>query len=137
MSHRDPIGDDVRKLRRARRLGTGAVCALCGQQNPVALRRARRSLLEAHHLGGSANDAQLTVTVCRNCHAVLTEASRVSGVELGHCDDRHLLERLEAVLRGQADFDDLRAERERAWADELAAEATRLDRDFPGWRKRK
>jgi hypothetical protein len=134
LSRRDPIGDDVRKLRRARRLGAGAVCVLCGEENPVELRRARGSLLEAHHVGGLANDSQLTVIVCRNCHALLTEAARVSDVELGHRDDRQPLERLEAVLRGQADFDELLAQRQRAWADELAAEAARLDRDFPGWR---
>lgn len=135
MSRRDPIGDDVRRLRRARRLGAGAVCVLCGEENPVELLRVGRSLLDAHHLGGTANDARLTVVVCRNCHAVLTEAGRVGGIELGHDDDRHLLERLEAVLRGQADFDELRARRQRAWADELAAEATRLDRDHPDWRR--
>jgi NMD protein affecting ribosome stability and mRNA decay len=135
VSRGDPIGDDVRKLRRARRLGTEAVCVLCGEENPVELRQAGRSLLEAHHPGGSANDARLTVVVCRNCHAVLTEAGRISGVELGRSEARHLLERLEAVLRGQADFDELRARRQRAWADALAAEARRLDRDFPDWRR--
>jgi hypothetical protein len=134
VSEPDPIGDDVRKLRRERHLGAGAVCVLCGDANPVELRRAGRSVLEAHHLGGFANDARLTVVVCRNCHALLTEASRVSGVELSRDDARHLLERLEAVLRGQADFDELLAQRQRAWADELAAEAARLDRDLPGWR---
>ena len=135
MSRQDPIGDDVRKLRRERRLGAGAVCVLCGEENRAKLRRAGRSLLEAHHPGGVANDALLTVILCRNCHAQLTEAGRDSGVELGHSDDRHPLERLEAVLRGLADFDELRAGRERAWADEVAAEVTRLDRDFPDWRK--
>jgi hypothetical protein len=137
VSRHDPIGDDVRKLRRARRLGAGAACVLCGATDPVELRRVGRSLLEAHHVGGSANDLRLTSVVCRNCHAVLTEASRVSGVALGHCDGRHLLERLVAVMRGQADFDERRAQRERFWADELAAEVTRLDRDFPGWRNSK
>ena len=131
MSRRDPIGDDLRQVRRARRLGAGAVCVLCGVENPVEP-RVERSLLEAHHLGGVANDARLTVVVCRNCHARLTEAGRVDGVELDHDDDRPLLERLEAVLRGQAAFDELRAQRARVWADELAAEAARRDGDEPG-----
>jgi len=130
----DPIGRDVRKLRRARRLGDGAACVLCGTRNPVALVRAERSLLEAHHLGGKANDDSLVVVVCKNCHAELTEAQHESGIELRRDRERVSLARLEAVLRGLADFFALLVVGLRGWADELARGLSRLDREHPGWR---
>ena len=78
----DPIGNDVRKLRRARRLGPGAACVICGEANRDQLKRMSRSLLERHHLAGRANDPELTVVVCLNHHARLSEAQRDSGVDL-------------------------------------------------------
>lgn len=134
MKQDDPIGRDVRKLRRARRLGDGAVCVLCGKESPEALMRVGRSLLEAHHLGGAVNDDMLVVVVCRNCHAELTEAQHDSCIELRRDRDRVPLQRLEAVLRGLADFFELLALRLRTWADELAHVVSVLDRIEPGWR---
>jgi hypothetical protein len=135
MSTPDPIGNDVRKLARERRLGEGAVCVLCGKDDSDALMRVGRTLLEAHHLGGEANDRSLTVVVCRNCHARLSEGQRDSGVDLRRRPERSSLERLEAVLRGLADFCALLAKGLCYWADELARTVGRLDRDFPGWRQ--
>jgi hypothetical protein len=131
----DPIGDDVRGLRRQRRLGGGAACVICGETVPVVLLRARRSLLEQHHIGGDANDSGLTVVVCRNHHAVLTEAGRVSGIALDRRAERSSLERLEAVLRGLADFFELLARTLRYWAVELATTVRRLDARWPDWRR--
>jgi hypothetical protein len=130
----DPIGDDVRGLRRQRQLGPDAVCVICGETNPAVLLRVRRSLLEQHHLGGEANDPELTVIVCRNHHAVVTEAGRVSGIELGRGAERSSLERLEAVLRGLADFFEMLGRALRHWAEELATTVRRLDARWPGWR---
>jgi hypothetical protein len=100
----------------------------------VVLLRVRRSLLEQHHLGGEANDPELTVVVCRNHHAVLTEAGRVSGIELDRRTERHSLERLEAVLRGVADLFELLAHALRHWAVEIATTVRRLDTHSPEWR---
>jgi hypothetical protein len=127
----DPIGNDVRKVRRARRLGSDAVCVLCGESNPIALRRVDRSLLELHHVGGEANDGSLVAIVCRNCHALLSEAQHDSGVELQRRRDRASTERLEAVLRGLADFFALLVARLREWADELHRTVSRREDGFP------
>lgn len=131
----DPIGDDLRGLRRQRRLGPGAACVICGETNLALLRRVRRSLLEQHHLGGEANDPELTVVVCRNHHAVLTEAGRGSGIVLDRRAERSSPERLEAVLLGLADFFELLARTLRQWAVELATTVRRLDAGWPEWRR--
>jgi hypothetical protein len=132
----DAIGNDVRKLRRERRLGRGACCVLCGTKDLPALRKISRTHLQEHHVVGKANDDRLVVVVCLNCHADLSEAQRDSGVQLRSRDDRTSLERLEAVLRGLADFLFLLAAALVRWADELAAQTRRLDAAFPSWRDR-
>jgi hypothetical protein len=129
----DPIRDDARRARRQRRLGSDAVCVLCGERTPDVLIKVRRSLLEHHHLAGEANDPELTVVVCRNDHAKLTEAQRVSGVELRRASERSSLARLEAVLCGLADFFVLLAQALRGWAAEIRATIKRLDEGWPGW----
>jgi hypothetical protein len=118
----DPIGDDVRKLRRARRLGPDAACVVCGETNSEQLRRISRSLLEQHHLAGRANVSELTVVVCRNHHAQLSEAQRSSGVNLRGGAPRGPGARAAALLRGLADLAELAAPRWRAHADELEAD---------------
>jgi hypothetical protein len=133
----DPVGDDARRARRERRLGPEAVCVVCGEESPELLTRVRRSVLERHHVAGEANDPDLTVVVCRNHHALLTEAQRVSGIKLCRAADRVSLERLEAVLRGLADFFVMLAYALREWADELGRTIRRLDEGWPGWREGK
>jgi hypothetical protein len=130
----DPIGEDARRARRERRLGPEAACVICGETDPAVLLRVGRSLLDQHHLGGKVNDPELTVVVCRNHHAVLTEAGRVSGIELDRRAERSSLERLEAVLRGLADLFALLVQALRGWADELRDTICRLDEGWPGWR---
>ena len=80
--HRDPIASAVRQAKRARRIGTDAACVLCGYCTPESLLRVDRTLLERHHVAGRANDADLTVVVCRNCHGELTEQCRDAGVSM-------------------------------------------------------
>lgn len=55
---------------------------LCGVTTPEALLRVDHTILEAHHVFGRANDANTTMIVCRNCHAVLTEGQRASNTPL-------------------------------------------------------
>jgi hypothetical protein len=121
----DSIGNDVRKLRRARRLGRGAACVVCGETNPEQLQRAAGSLLERHHLAGRANDPQLTVVLCRNHHAQLSELQRDSGLDLHENPTRPAGERTAALLRGLADLAELSAPHLRRHADAL--EADRID----------
>jgi hypothetical protein len=131
---REPIQSDARKARRLRRLGAKATCILCGQENPECLERVDRSLLEDHHVVGMAIDPGLTVVVCRNCHASLSEGQRDAGIELRHDMKRSRLELLADVLDGLAILCEQLAPRLVAWADELRAVVTRLDRGFPEWR---
>jgi hypothetical protein len=116
----DPIGDDLRKLHRSRRLGAHAACVICGEQNPPALRRVPRSLLERHHLAGRANDPGLTVVLCLNHHALLSEAQRDSGVDLRRRTPSNPMLRAAAQLNGFADLFEQAAPSCRQLAHELA-----------------
>ncbi len=128
------LEQDVRKALRARRLGADDCCVLCGEQSPDCLLRVRRSLLEGHHLAGVASDPTLLVTLCRNCHAIVTEAQRDAGVDLTHEQARSLLDRLEGVLRGAALFFALLAARLEQWAEKLSCLIGALDARYPAWR---
>jgi hypothetical protein len=123
----DSIGNDVRKLRRGRRLGPGAACVVCGETDPVQLQRVKRSLLERHHLAGRANDPDLTVVVCRNHHARLSEAQRDSGVDLLEDPSRPQAQRTAALLRGLADLAELSAPHLRRHADALETDHIDID----------
>jgi hypothetical protein len=131
---RNELRTELRKELRARRLGHDASCALCGKRNPEALRRLHRSLLEEHHLAGVASDSALTVTVCRNCHAELSESQRDHDLDLEHGRDRTALEAVEALLRGLALFVAKLAERLFEWAESLSDLIRALDSAFPEWR---
>jgi hypothetical protein len=117
----DPIGDDVRKQRRRRRLGDNAACAICGETDRDQLTRVPQSLLERHHVAGRGNDAELNVVVCLNHHAKLSEAQRVSGVDLSADPGRPPVRRTAGLLRGLADFAELLVPSLRRHADELDA----------------
>ncbi len=131
----NPVQNAVRQKRREERLGPDAACALCGVPTPEALLCVDRSLLEEHHVVGRANDRDLTIPVCRNCHAVLTEGQLAEGVPLTR--QRSLLERLRAILLALAAFLTHLADRLRKWAEHVAALIADLDRRYPSWRKLK
>lgn len=88
----NPIQNDVRKTKRRCKLGENPACAHCGDRRP--------EVLEKHHLVGKANEPALTITLCRNCHAVATERLRQSGVSME--PPPTLLQRLLAILKGIA-----------------------------------
>ena len=135
MSPREPspIVNDARKAARRRRLRESA-CAVCGAGDPTVLVTAGRTLLESHHVAGAANDANLEATLCRNCHALATEAQRDAGAVLSHADDRQALERLAAALRSLGSFFALLADACATWADTLTALIATMDARLPGWR---
>lgn len=82
MTEQDPIGNDARRAKRDRRLGPHKICVLCGYASLEGLRSVPGHLLEAHHVVGRANDAGLTVLLCRNCHAEITEENQAHGVSM-------------------------------------------------------
>jgi hypothetical protein len=133
MPEHNPIQNDAREARRKARLGRDAVCILCGCNQWVALTPVPRSLLEAHHVACKANDGDMTVPLCRNCHAITTE-------ELRRCDaatgaPAHRLARLVAILRAIGAFLKLLGEKMMLWANELAEFVNALDRRYPHWRQ--
>lgn len=128
----DPIRTDARRTRRARRIGPDAACARCGLATPETLIAADRSILEAHHVCGRANDSGLTVPLCRNCHAVATEGQRAAGATFAAPPT--VLHQIAAALASFFAFLADLAERGMAWAGALASLSTELDAAYPAWR---
>lgn len=128
----NPIRNDARKAQRGRSLGAHAACALCGYANPEALIRVRRSLLEHHHVCAKANDPELTVVLCRNCHAEVTEGQRVAGVRFGA--PATVLHQFTAALASLAVFVWALGGRFADWATAFTAFIARLDQELPSWR---
>jgi hypothetical protein len=134
VSRPDPIGNEVRKARRERRLGPNAVCVLCGFADPAALVLVHRSLLEKHHPFAVAHVPGATVPLCRNCHALQTERMRDAAIPLTG-DDLSELEVIEAVLRAHAIFLRADADALERFVDDLDLRINDLDERFPGWRE--
>lgn len=130
---RNPIGNDARKARRARRLGPDAACVKCGVKTPEALTVVERTMLEEHHVAGRANDDALTVTLCLNCHRIATEGQNVAGVDFGPRET--VLERLAAVLLAVGVFLCQLGEWLQEWARRLLNQIAGLDGYAPGWRE--
>ncbi len=127
----DPIGNDARNARRERRLGADARCFLCGFAKPAAIFTAHRKVLEKHHVVGRANDPELTVILCLNCHAVMTEEYRAHGVSMRPGD---ILERVIAILRACSAFLPAVGDTCFRLATELQRFLAALDAKYPGWR---
>ncbi len=128
----DPIKTDARRGRRARSLGHEAACARCGITTPETLVTANRTILEAHHVCGRANDEGLTVPLCRNCHAILTEGQRAAGATL--TQPPTLLHQVAAALSSLFVFLRDVGERGPAWVAAISNLIADLDRAFPAWR---
>jgi hypothetical protein len=78
-------------------------------------------VVEFHHVAGRANDPELGVFLCLTHHRKLTEQMRDEGFNLRHDEKRTELQRLEAVLRGTALFEELHAAACRRWAEIVSA----------------
>lgn len=125
--------DAVRVAKRDARLGENAVCVFCGYANADALVPVKRSIVEKHHVVGRAHEAAITVPVCRNCHAVLTEAVRRSGASMKEAPN--LLERLVTMLEAVGTFFKMMGQAFLWWAEQLARFILGLDQRYPDWRK--
>jgi hypothetical protein len=128
----NPIRTDARRARRTRILGPDAACALCGYLTPEALIPMKRTLLEAHHVCTRDNDPDLTVPLCRNCHAEMTEAQRAAGVCFA--SPPTLLHQLASALASLAAMFAAIGDRFAFWAAALATLVATLDREVPAWR---
>ena len=95
----------------------------------------RCSLLQEHDVAGVANDARLTIVLCRNCHAVAQAQLKDAGVDITHRSQRNLLEVIVAVLKGAGLTMIEWGKRFVDWAERLAAGIAELDEACPGWRE--
>lgn len=114
----NPIKNELRKQRRTEKLGENAACARCGITTPEALIMVGHSLLEAHHVVGKAHDCDLTVPLCRNCHAEVTEGARDAGASMRPAGS--IWERVVMMLRALGSFFLCLGQHLIQWAGELA-----------------
>lgn len=112
--------------------GPQAVCVICGWSNPVALRESNRTLLEEHHIVGVNNNDDVRVTVCRNCHEVLSEACRDLGADMS--TQRSLLESIAEMCRIRSVFERASADMQAGMALKLDKFVNILDTQCPNWR---
>lgn len=127
-----PTATAVRQIRRERRFGPNAACVRCGITALETLVPVKRRFLEAHHVCGQANDDALTVPVCRNCHAVLTERQQAAGVTFTIPPTV-----LHQIVASLASFFTMLHElcgRGMDWVDGLSGLIADLDTAYPEWR---
>jgi hypothetical protein len=125
MGNPHPLGLDLLRNRATQRLPADAACVLCGERDrEVLAKRAASSVpasvLEVHHVGGRANDPDMTVVLCLNCHRRMSARMPLYGVDLGPDPNRSSAERLVGVLRGLAVFFEQLARALMVWAQELS-----------------
>ena len=128
----DPIASETRLAKRERLLGEDPACVLCGLATIESLIAVQRDVLEAHHIVGRANDDALTVPLCRNCHAEITEGYRDAGMPLNRPPT--LLHKLVAILRALGAMLLALGQKCAAWAEALARLIQQLDAALPRWR---
>jgi len=128
MGDREPIRTAKRIALRKERLGKHAFCVLCGyaclesltsisrdwlETRGIPTKRIAR-LLEEHHVVGEAHDADLTITLCLNCHREITERLAREGVSMRPEANRRKF--IAMMLRASAVLFDCLAISFRKWA---------------------
>jgi hypothetical protein len=98
------------------------------------MRRAKLHLIEYNHVAGRANDPDLTVPMCLNCHARYSAMQRLNDVDLEWYPERTALDwvrdsaaQIAYLLRQLADVLEL-------WAEALGTASAGLDDKYPFWR---
>jgi len=139
---RDPMKTAVREQKRRDRLPANAACALCGETDPVKLRKAteeavagiaRRQFLEAHHVMGRHIDPDLIVVLCLNHHAEATESLRRGGVAME--PQKNLLELLVLALKAVSAFLQNALRSIERWIGRIEKFIRSLDAECPSWRE--
>ncbi len=133
----NPIANDARRARRARRLPPEARCVHCLIDNPVVLLppKTKRpdSVLEEHHVVGWRIDEDLTAVLCANCHQLQHEELRELGVDLKR-PSANLLDQLLTWLTAVGAFLHALGDSAHQLATRLRALLTALDFHHPTWR---
>ena len=120
----NPKKTAVREAKRQRRLPPNAVCSTCEESAHVTL--------EMHHPMGTAHEPNLTVPLCKNCHAKATDDQYREGVPLSATDS--LPDRLAAILGALAAFFRFLADAFNRLQNQVKEFAGKLDLALPGWR---
>ncbi len=128
----NPAGPAHRRCRKSLRLGPNARCVRCGEEELDALCEAPRRLLERHHYLGDAHDPGRVVSLCANCHRVLSAKQLDDGVPLEPVET--CLERLSAMVVALASHQQGIAEAQMEWHDRLQMLVEGLDGYCPDWR---
>lgn len=127
----DPIKNDARRSKQERRVGKGARCAQCGIGNFETLRPVKASLIESHHVVGRANDSDLVVPLCKNCHALATEKLAQVGASMN--PPNTVLHKLVEVLKALGAFFTDLGGKCIEWSAEVARLITGLNNQHPTW----
>jgi hypothetical protein len=115
---KDPIRTAARLRRRLQHLGPCPyICRLCGYSNPWALTVVSTDFLELHHVAIGIHDSELTVLLCRNCHAEVTENLRQGRISMGPAVNE--VERVAIMLEALAIFLEALVTALRRWAELL------------------
>jgi len=130
---KNPIKNDKRKASRTRVLGEGSFCVVCGYADSAGLTATASKLLEDHHSVGRNHDPDLTVALCRNCHAELTEGVRKAGADM--IEKPHVLDRIIHILRALGAFFRMLGEAFQRWAQEIEDTLKRITNHFGNWRE--
>lgn len=134
MTGSDPIGRDLSRSRAVRRVA-GRACVLCGERDAELLTQQPAAILEEHHVAGHVNDADLTVTLCLNCHRKMSARMPGYGVPLDRGAQLTRIEHAVGSLRGLAVFSEQLAPALMRWAHQLEQTAIDLDNHDASWRE--
>jgi hypothetical protein len=136
MSHSNSAKASARAARRQREFD-GQCCLVCRITDAVMLvatprGKVPRRFLEQHHVVGQVNDADATIPLCRNHHALATAAYMEAGAEME--EQPTLLHKIEMVLRSLGAYSQIMGVSFPRWADDLAELIEGLDEEYPDWR---
>jgi hypothetical protein len=97
---------------------------VCGESAPY--------LLELHHVMGKAHESDLTIVLCKNCHAKATEGQLREEVPLSATDN--ILDRVAAIFDALAAFFRFLADSLNQLARQVRTSMGKLDAEVPEWR---
>ena len=112
------------EARQQRRVPPDAVCVRCGESAPY--------LMEHHHVMGQAHKPDLTIVLCKNCHAKATQGQLREEVPLSATDN--LLARVAAIFDALAAFFRFLADSLNELARQVRTSMGKLDAEVPEWR---
>jgi len=133
----DPMRNEARRARQARRLPLDSACALCGETDPAVLREdsllpSTLRLLQMHHVLGEANDEAVVVCLCLTCHAKAT-AAQLDAAALPPGSSPRCLERIVYSMRSLGSFFQLLADWCHRCAELVTQVVRSLDAHVPSW----